>query len=38
VSLLSYALLVRYSFVGAILNGRKRRTRRTDGQPQEDFA
>jgi glucan biosynthesis protein C len=38
VSLLSYALLVRYSFIGAILNGRKRRARRVNGQPQEDFA
>ena len=32
------ALLVRYSFIGAILNGRRPRVRRAHTQAQEDFA
>jgi glucan biosynthesis protein C len=33
IGLLSYQIMVRYSFIGAILNGRRRRTKRiTDGQ------
>lgn len=38
VAVLSYALLVRYSFIGAILNGRKQRIRCTAAKVQEDFA
>lgn len=37
-ALLSYTLLVRYSFIGAILNGRRTLRPRTRSAAQEDFA
>jgi glucan biosynthesis protein C len=35
VGLLSYQLLVRYTFVGTILNGRRRREKKLSGALQE---
>ncbi len=38
VALLSYALLVRYSFIGAILNGKRPRKPKADPRAQEELA